>query len=87
MVFLKELQVLQKDYKSVQWLEELKSISQWLKKREKSIVKIVLLVKTKLISKALIDSYISHDEFVLINNKPKEYDMKEEIEDFSLFIK
>ena len=87
MVFLKELQVLQKDYKFVQWLEELKSISQWLKKREKSIVKIVLLVKTKLISKALIDSYISHDEFVLINNKPKEYDMKEEIEDFSLFIK
>ena len=71
----------------MQWLEELKSISQWLKKREKSIVKIVLLVKTKLISKALIDSYISHDEFVLINNKPKEYDMKEEIEDFSLFIK
>ena len=87
MVFLKELQVLQKDYKFVQWLEELKSISQWLKKREKSIVKIVLLVKTKLISKALIDSYISHDEFVLINNKPKEYDMKDEIEDFSLFIK
>ena len=87
MVFLKELQVLQKNYKFVQWLEELKSISQWLKKREKSIVKIVLLVKTKLISKALIDSYISHDEFVLINNKPKEYDMKDEIEDFSLFIK
>ena len=87
MVFLKELQVLQKDYKFVQWLEELKSISQWLKKREESIVKIVLLVKTKLISKALIDSYISHDEFVLINNKPKEYDMKDEIEDFSLFIK
>ena len=71
----------------MQWLEELKSISQWLKKREKSIVKIVLLVKTKLISKALIDSDISHDEFVLINNKPKEYDMKEEIEDFSLFVK
>ena len=71
----------------MQWLEELKSISQWLKKREKSIVKIVLLVKTKLISKALIDSNISHDEFVLINNKPKEYDMKEEIEDFSLFVK
>ena len=46
-----------------------------------------MLVKTKLISKALIDSYISHDEFVLINNKPKEYDMKDEIEDFSLFIK
>ena len=33
-----------------------------------------------LISKALIDSHISHDEFVLINNVLKEfYDMKEEI--------
>ena len=34
-----------------------------------------------LISKTLIDSNISHDEFVLINNVLKEYDdMKEEIE-------
>ena len=50
-----------------------------------------------LISKALIESNISHDKFVLINDGPKEYDeMKEElkhlntkqfIEDFSLFIK
>ena len=33
-----------------------------------------------LISKALIDSSISHDKFVLINNVLKEYDkMKEEI--------
>ena len=33
-----------------------------------------------LISKALIDSNISHDEPVLINNEIKEYDkMKEEI--------
>ena len=33
-----------------------------------------------LISKALIDSNISHDEFVLIINVPKEFDdMKEEI--------
>ena len=33
-----------------------------------------------LISKTLIDSNISHDEFVLINNVQKEYDdMKEEI--------
>ena len=48
--------------------------------------KIVLLAKSKLnsievlISKALIDSNISHGEFVLINNVLKEYDgMKEEI--------
>ena len=39
-----------------------------------------MLVKSKsnnieiLISKALIDSVISHDEFVLINNVQKEYD-------------
>ena len=33
-----------------------------------------------LISKALIDSVISHDEFVLINNMTKEYEeMKEKI--------
>ena len=47
-----------------------------------------MLAKTKLIFKAWIDSNISHDEFILINNKPKEYDdMKEEIQDFSLYIK
>ena len=46
----------------------------------------MLLAKSKLnsievlISKALIDSNISHDEFVLTNNVLKEfYDMKEEI--------
>ena len=33
-----------------------------------------------LISKALIDSYISHDEFVSVNNVLREYNvMKEEI--------
>ena len=48
--------------------------------------KIVLLTKSKLnsigalISKALIDSNISHDKFALINNVLKEfYDMREEI--------
>ena len=48
--------------------------------------KIVLLAKSRLnsievlISKALIESNISHDKFVLINNGPKEYDeMKEEL--------
>ena len=56
-----------------------------IKKKKKHDV-IVLLVKAKLnsievlISKALIDSNISHDEFVLIDNVLKEfYDMKEEI--------
>ena len=54
--------------------------------KKKKHDKIVLLAKSKLnsievlISKALIDSNISHDEFVLINNVLKEfYDMKEEI--------
>ena len=52
--------------------------------------KIALLAKSKLnnievlISKALIDSNISHDEYVLINNVPKEcYDMKEEMKNFN----
>ena len=55
---------------------------------------IVLLAKTKssgievLISKALNDSFISHDEFVLVNNVLKEYDeMKKEIKNFNLFIR
>ena len=48
--------------------------------------KIVLSAKTKLnsievlISKALIDLNISHDQFILVNNVLKEYDdMKKEI--------
>ena len=49
--------------------------------------KILSLAKTNwhsikvLISRVLIESYISHDEFVIVNNKLNEYDdMKEEIE-------
>ena len=62
-------------------------------KKDKSIItkkrtkhdKIVLLAKSKLnsievlISKALINSNISHEEFVLINNLKKFCDLKEEI--------
>ena len=54
--------------------------------KKKKHNKIILLVKSKsnrivvLISKILIDSNISHDEFVSINNVLKEYDdMKEQI--------
>ena len=57
-----------------------------IKKKKKKHDKIELLAKSKLnrievlISKALIDLNISHDEFVLINNALKEYNkMKEEI--------
>ena len=57
-----------------------------IKKKKKKHWKILLLAKSKLnsiealISKALINSVISHDEFVLINNFLKEYNkMKEEI--------
>ena len=56
------------------------------KKKRKKHDKIVLLATFRLnsievlISKALTDSTISHDEFVLLNNKLKEFDdMKEEI--------
>ena len=61
-----------------------------IKKKKKKHDKIVLLAKSKLnsievlISKALIDSNISHDEFVLINNVLKGfYDMKEEIKNYN----
>ena len=57
-----------------------------IKKMKKRLDKIISLAKSNLnsvevlISKALIDSNISHNEFVLINNVPKEFvDMKEEI--------
>ena len=55
-------------------------------KKKKKRDKIVLLAKSKLnnievlISNASIDSNLSHDEFVSINNVLKEYDdMNEEI--------
>ena len=57
-----------------------------IKKKKKKHNKVVLLAKSKLnskevlISKALVDSVISHDEFVLINNVLKEHkERKEEI--------
>ena len=57
-----------------------------IKKKKKKHDQIVLLAKSKLnsievlISKALIDSNNSHNEFILINNVLKEcHDMKEEI--------
>ena len=57
-----------------------------IEKKKKKLDKIVLLGKDKLntievlISKALIDSHTSHEEFVSVNNVLKEYyEMKEEI--------
>ena len=54
------------------------------------MIRHVLLAKTKLnttealIYKALIDSNISHDDFVSVNNVVKEYDnMTEEIKYFN----
>ena len=65
---------------------EIKNCKLIIKKNKKKQDKIVLLPKSKLnrievlIYKALIDSVISHEEFVLINNVLKEYDsIKEEI--------
>ena len=64
----------------------IKKYNSIIKKEKKKHDKIVLLAKTKLnsidvlISKALIASNISHDEFVLINNVQKEYgNIEEEI--------
>ena len=57
-----------------------------IQKKKKKHNRIVLLAKSKLnsikvlISKASIDSNISHDEFILINNVLKEYhDIKEKL--------
>ena len=50
-----------------------------IKKKKNKHDKIVLLAKSKLnsievlLSKSLIDSVVSHDEFVLISNALKEY--------------
>ena len=59
------------------------------KGKEKKNDKIVLLGKDKLniieflISKTLIDLYISHDQFVSVNNILREYNgIKEEMETF-----
>ena len=64
-------------------IKKFKSI---IKKKKKNLDKIVLLAKSKLnsieilSSKVLIDSVISHDEFILISNVLKEHnEMKEEI--------
>ena len=59
-----------------------KSINKKNKKKRKiiSLAKYKLNIIEVLISKALIDSNISHDEFVLINNVLKKfYDMNEEV--------
>ena len=57
-----------------------------MKKKKKKHDKVLLLAKSKLnsieilISKALTDSNITHDELILMNNVLKEYDnLKEEI--------
>ena len=73
-------------------MQELKNIST-IKKRKKKYDKIVLLAKCNFTLKALIDSVISHEEFVSINNVLKDYEeMKEETKfkdliKFCLFIK
>ena len=64
-----------------------------IKNKKKKHDKIVLLERSKLnmievlVSKVLIDSNISHDEFVLINNGLKGYDeMKEEMKNLKTWL-
>ena len=71
-------------------IEKYKSI---IENKKKKHAKIALLAKSKsnsievLICKALIDSVISHNEFVLIHNVLKEYNkMKEEIKKLTIKI-
>ena len=65
---------------------EIKNYQSVIKKKKKKHDKITLLEKDKLnafevlISKNLIDSYVNHDKFVLLNNVLREYqEMKEEV--------
>ena len=56
----------------MQQLQELKIIHQRLKNQKEKDDKVILLAKTKLntinlMSLAFINSYISHDEFVVVN--------------------
>ena len=69
----------------------IKKYKSTIKKKKKKHDKIVLLATSKLnsievlISKALMDSVIIHDEFVMINNVLKEYsEMKEEIKNLKI---
>ena len=60
------------------------SLKSIIKKRKKKYDEIVLLGKNKLntievlISKTLIDSYVSHDEFISVNNVLREYNERKE---------
>ena len=70
-----------KIYKIVAGIKTYKSI---IKKKKNKYDEIIYLATSELnkteflIFKALIDSAISHDEFVLINNVPKEYNKEKE---------
>ena len=63
----------------------IKKYTSVIKKKKKKHDKIVLLAKSKLnsmevlLSKALIDSVISHEEFILINVLKQYNEMKKEI--------
>ena len=64
----------------------IKKYKSFIKKKKKNHDKIVFLGKDNLntievlVSKALVDSYISHDRFVSVNNILREYnEIKEEI--------
>ena len=65
-----------------EWIKKYKAI---IKKKKKKHGKIVLVAKSELssievlVSKALINSNISHNEFIVISDVLKEYDMKKEI--------
>ena len=74
-------------------MQELKSISQLKRKKKKKHDKVVFLGKDKLnitevlISKALIESYINHDEFVSVNNILREYcKIKQEIKNTTTYV-
>ena len=61
-------------------MQQLKKYKSIINKKNTAKAKSELNSIEILICKTLVDSFVSHDEFVLINNVTKEYDeMKEEI--------
>ena len=61
-------------------MQQLKKYKSIINKKNTTKAKSKLNSIEILICKTLVDSFVSHDEFVLINNVTKEYDeIKEEI--------
>ena len=80
-------------YKNLKITAGIKNLSVSYQEKKKKHEKIVLLVKKEIntikiiISKVLVDSYISYDKFVSVNNVSREYnEMKQEMKNSEIYI-